>query len=130
MEINKKKKYEGGEAIYQLVDDIYCSGHFSEESINENPKFAELSSLLEICEQLLNDINHSAVGDKNSLWTLTKHQFYYRLYPRFKIPGTSFNEIYFCENCQCNHGFPSKIRAHLISITELLEISIKTRNES
>src|SRR5690606_15359467 len=77
--IGKNPELKGSEAIYKFFADYICEHHKSEDDIVSNPKITELLSILDICEKLLVRINDSEIQDRETLWTLTSHQFLYRI---------------------------------------------------
>lgn len=105
----EKVRLEGSEAIYRMFQDFICDFHDTEEDIKANPKITELISMLEICDQLLGRINKSNIPDRETLWTLTKHQYSYRIFPRLSIEYPDCIDKHYCESCQRDHGFPERI---------------------
>ena len=117
-EFNNKenKELKGSEAFYKLFQEFYCDAHLSEEDLKTNPKITEVISILEICDKLLDKISKSNVHDKETLNTLTLHQFIYRVFPRLSADYPDNLEIHYCESCTKNHGFPAKISTLVKSI--------------
>lgn len=112
----ESKELKGSEAFYKLFQDFYCDAHLNEEDLKTNPKITELISILEICDTLLEKISKSNIYDKDTLETLTLHQFIYRVFPRLSADYPDNLEIHYCESCAKNHGFPSKISSLVKSI--------------
>jgi hypothetical protein len=110
------KELKGSEAFYKLFQDFYCDAHLNEEDLKTNPKITEVISILEICDTLLDKISKSNVYDKETLETLTLHQFIYRVFPRLSADYPDNLEIHYCESCAKTHGFPSKISSLVMSI--------------
>ena len=106
----------GSEAFYKLFQDFYCDSHLNEEDLKTNPKITEVISILQICDTLLDKILKSKVYDKETLYLLTMHQFIYRVFPRISSDYPNNIEIHYCDSCEKNHGFPSKISALFKSI--------------
>ncbi|VTP95814.1 Uncharacterised protein [Sphingobacterium daejeonense] len=73
-------------------------------------------SILQICDTLLDKILESKVYDRETLYLLTMHQFLYRVFPRIISEYPNNIEIYYCDSCVKNHGFPSKISTLFKSI--------------
>lgn len=117
-ESNKKPILEGSEAIYRLFSDYICEYHGTEADMASNPKVTELISMLEICDRLLTRINKSNINDRETLWTLTSHQFTYRIFPRLCDDYPDKIESYYCENCDMEHGFPERISFLIKNIKE------------
>ncbi|AZA91018.1 Uncharacterised protein [Chryseobacterium nakagawai] len=109
-------KLIGSEAFYKLFQDFYCDSHLNEDDLKTNPKITEVISILQICDTLLDKILKSNVYDKETLYLLTMHQFIYRVFPRISSDYPNNIEIYYCESCKKNHGFPSKISSLFKSI--------------
>lgn len=105
----EKLELSGSEAIYKLFQDFYCDFHADEEEMKCNPKITEIISMLEICNTLLTQIEKSKSPDKETIWTLTSHQFMYRIFPRINSEFPSNLETYRCATCGHNHGLPSRL---------------------
>lgn len=113
---NENKELKGSEAFYKLFQEFYCDAHMGEEDLKTNPKITEVISILEICDKLLDKISISNVYDKETLNTLTLHQFIYRVFPRLSGDFPENLEIHYCESCAKNHGLPEKISTLIKSI--------------
>lgn len=98
----------GSEAIYKLFNDFYCDCHISEDELEGNPKITELTSILEICDVILNKISISTIPDKDVLNILTIHQFRYRIYPRLKLDIENLSQ-HRCDICEKDHGLPERL---------------------
>lgn len=117
----------GSEAIYKLFQDFICNYHDHKDDVKSNPKITELISMLEICEKLLDRINKSDITDRETLWTLTKHQYSYRIFPRLSSEYPSCIDKYFCESCQKDHGFPERISELVKRICEQINNGLQQR---
>lgn len=110
---------KGSEAFYQLFQDFYCDAqHLDDDSLKDNPKITEVISILEICNTLLDKIEHSKVTDKEVLNLLTLHQFIYRIFPKLSSEYPNNLELHFCESCNKDHGLPNRIVKLIKSIRE------------
>lgn len=116
---------EGSEAVYKMFSDYICEHHGSKEDMLSNPKITELISMLEICEKLLVRINSSKIIDRETLWTLTSHQFTYRIFPRLCDEYPERIENYYCNSCKIDHGFPERISFLIKSIKEKIESGLQ-----
>lgn len=96
----------GSEAICLFFKTFYSSYHGNDEEMECNPKITEIISMLEICEKLLLKINLSKIPDKENLFTLTKHQFLYRIFPGISHEYHKELKPYYCDLCKRNHGLP------------------------
>ena len=105
----QQQVFYGSEGIYKLFQDLYCNSHYSDEALKCNPKIAEIISMLEICDALLNRVIDSEIAEKETIKTLTAHQFLYRIFPRIRPEFPNNIEQYYCENCKEMHGLPSRI---------------------
>lgn len=114
------KIYRGSEAIYKLIDKYFCSYHGNEDDVKCNPKITELISMLEICDKLLIRIKDSQIHERETLWTLTSHQFLYRIFPRMSGDFPDRIDSYRCEDCNMDHGFPEKLSRPIKSIVNLI----------
>ena len=124
---NEKLVLEGSEAIYKMFSDYICEYHGNEDDIASNPKITELISMLEICEKLLERINVSEIADRETLWTLTSHQFCYRIFPRLSDDYPDRIDTYFCESCNMDHGFPERISYLIKSIYDRIKNGLQQR---
>lgn len=124
---NEKLILEGSEAIYKMFSDYICEYHGTEDDMASNPKITELISMLEICEKLLSRINSSEISDREMLWTLTSHQFTYRIFPRLCDDFPDRIENYHCESCNMEHGFPERISFLIKSIHERIKNGLQQR---
>ena len=124
---NEKPILEGSEAIYKMFSDYICEYHGTEDDMASNPKITELISMLEICEKLLSRINSSDISDREMLWTLTSHQFTYRIFPRLCDDFPDRIETYHCESCNMEHGFPERISFLIKSIHERIKNGLQQR---
>lgn len=106
---DKNTIVRGSEAIYKLFQEYICSHHGVDDDLKSNPKITELLSMLEICDKLLELIKNSKVDDRETLWTLTSHQFTYRIFPRLHDEYPDKIDTYFCNDCNKDHGFPERI---------------------
>ncbi|MFD1015758.1 hypothetical protein [Winogradskyella rapida] len=122
-----KPVFEGSEAIYKMFSEYICEYHGDEDDIASNPKITELISMLEICEKLLNRINDSHIIDRETLWTLTSHQFTYRIFPRLSEDYPDRIDNYFCESCDMEHGFPERISFLIKSIYDRIKNGLQHR---
>lgn len=122
---SEKPILEGSEAIYKMFSDYICDYHGDESDLASNPKITELISMLEICEKLLNRISNSEIVDKETLWTLTSHQFLYRIFPRLCEDFPDRIESYRCESCEMDHGFPERISYLIKSIHERIKSGLQ-----
>lgn len=125
---NSKNILEGSEAIYKMLQDFICDFHDSEEDIKANPKITELISMLEICDYLLRKVNESNIPDRETLWTLTKHQYIYRIFPRLSTEYPNCINKHYCESCQMEHGFPDRISELIKSIYERISNGLQSTN--
>ena len=123
------KTYRGSEAIYKLIDAYFCSYHGNENDVKSNPKITELISMLEICEKLLVRIKDSYIHDRETLWTLTSHQFIYRIFPRMSGDFPDRIDSYDCEECDMKHGFPKKLSEPIKNIDKLICNGLKNSSE-
>jgi|688.fasta_scaffold29824_8 hypothetical protein len=114
--VSENTVVRGSEAIYKLFQEYICSHHGAESDLKSNPKITELLSMLEICDKLLQLIKNSNVPEKETLWTLTNHQFTYRIFPRLHDEYPDKIETYFCKSCNIDHGFPERISILIKSI--------------
>lgn len=102
----------GSEAFYQLFQDFYCNKHdehMENDELDRNPKITEIISILEICDNLLTRVMASNIKDKEVLYTLTMHQFIYRIFPNLSSNYPDNLELSYCTSCERNHGLPEKI---------------------
>ena len=113
---NDNVTLRGSEALYKLFQDYICTFHGTEEDLKSNPKITELISMLEICDKLLEAIKNSKIPDRETLWTLTSHQFLYRIFPRLSMEYPNKIDTYFCSSCGKDHGFPERISALIKNI--------------
>lgn len=116
-----QKELTGSEAIYKLFQDFYCDFHADEEEMKCNPKITEIISMLEICDSLLKQIEKSKIPDKETIWTLTSHQFLYRIFPRIRSEFPDNLETYHCSSCGHEHGLPERVSELFKSIHTKIE---------
>ncbi|WDO14535.1 hypothetical protein MH928_07515 [Flavobacterium sp. WW92] len=117
--------YKGSEAIFKLIDDYFCNYHHEDDDdVRYNPKITELISMVEICDILLTKIKNSKIHDRETLWTLTKHQFIYRILPRISKDFPDKIDKYWCESCNNNHGFPEKLSKPIKNSNELINMGL------
>lgn len=112
--------YKGSEAIFRLIEDYFCTYHGTEEATSYNPKITELISMVEICNILLVKIKNSDIPDRETLWTLTNHQYIYRIFPRMSNEFPDRIDTYWCEGCNMNHGFPEKLSSPIKNSYKLI----------
>lgn len=127
-ELGNKENFEliGSDAFYKMFQDFKCSYHDDEDDLKSNPKITELISMLVICDKLLNRINKSDIVDRETLWTLTSHQYLYRIFPRLSLDYPHCIDKYYCEDCKKDHGFPEKLSDLIKSICEQLNNGLQS----
>ncbi|MCP9752035.1 hypothetical protein [Ferruginibacter sp. HRS2-29] len=110
----------GSEGIYNLLSQILCDFHGTEDELLDNPCVAEFFSILEIFNLLLEKLQTTSSDNKEILTTLTKHQFQYRILTRIKNETIEDLKISFCKVCKHDHGIPDKMLALIESIKSKL----------
>jgi len=118
------KKLTGGEAVYEFLRTIYCNGHIDSIEEKNHVKFMELTSILEVCDILFHFIKTSSLHNRMTYWTLTSHQFRYRIYPIISTFETDITTKTYCEDCQIEHGLPEKFCDHIQNICTFLDIKL------
>jgi len=101
-------EYKGGEAFYNLFNQIRCHYHGSVHDLRNHQSISELTSLLNIINLLLEKLENSKCTNQEILQTLTKHIFEHKIITRIKDDNVESLKIYFCDDCDCNHGLPDE----------------------
>jgi hypothetical protein len=108
---------KGGEALHELLDQIYCREyHGNEIELMQNQSVSELYSILNILNLLLEKISHDKTGTSEIIKTLAIHQFNYRIATRIRDISNIDLEQHDCGACGCKHGMPHQLKEIIVSI--------------
>lgn len=108
---------KGGEALYELLDQIYCREyHGDENELMQNQSVSELYSILNIMNLLLEKIANDKTNSSEIIKTLAIHQFDYRISTRIRDIEDEALVQYDCGECNCKHGMPTKLKDIIVSI--------------
>lgn len=117
-----KENVTGAKAFYRLFGQIRCEPHsLNENSLLDDPSISELFSILTIMNTVLLEIKDSKAKNAKIIKELIKHQFEYKIVTRIRDDEATTLGVYYCENCKCNHGIPTKIAGLIIDIRENLK---------
>lgn len=118
-------EYEGGEAFYQMFNQIRCHYHGSPHELETNQSISELISILKVIDLLLKKLEKSKCSNKEILETLTEHIFEYKIITRVRDESMESLKIWHCDECNCNHGIPDNLRELIISIRKQMKNGIE-----
>lgn len=107
---------KGGEAFYRLFDIIKCEYHGSEEQLQTTQPISELTSILHVMTELLNNLIDSESKNKEILCTLVENLFNYKIMTRVRTDQEEELRLKYCESCKHEHGIPDELRYQIVGI--------------
>lgn len=120
-DIETEVEYSGGEAFYHLFSQIRCHYHGTQDELHSNQSVSELLSILNVMDLLLNKLTSTRSKNKEILTTLIKHLFEYKIVTRIRDADEEKLQVYYCDNCLCNHGLPDELRNLIVQIRKKLK---------
>ena len=119
--LDNNKEYKGGEAFYNLFNQIRCHYHGTQEELHANQSVSELISILKVMDLLLGKLESSESKSKEIIKVLIKHNFEYKITTRIREDTKGDLDIYHCEACNCNHGLPDELKDLILTIRTKLK---------